>query len=650
MPPRASFPGLGVVLGYVLVASAFTWPLPLRLGTHLTGEPGGDTGVYVWNQWVFRHEALTQRANPLTTDQILSLSYRADLSQHNYTAFLDVLAMPLQPLFGVVATFNLVFLAMSVLTAWCTYRLARRAFPATRLEAWIAGLAFAWTPALVARGTGHFSLVAAAPLPVFCICLMRAERSRSVRDAALAGLTVAWAAFCDAYYAVFCLLIAGLYIGTSIFRIVRGETRTPAPWRWLVDVLAITVGGLILGLVFRGGGHLDVLGVSISVRGLYTPVLVLTMLVAIRVLMAWRPRLVPSMPLRPLPIRLVVVALMACAAPLSPVLYGLGARLADGRFVSPPVLWRSSPDGVDLLAFVTPNPNHPVVRWLLGDGSPPPAMLAEYTAAFSLVALGLIGLAVWKAGFRPRAGWWWLTGGFALLALGPFIHLAGANTYIPGPWSLLRYVPLVGVVRTPTRFAIVAALGLAILLAGALAALGQRAPQRRRALGLAVLVLLVAELWPAPRILYSARISPVYDIVAADPRPVRLLDFPTGVRDGASSTGNFSARSQFRQTRHGKKLIGGYLSRISPKRLEEMKREHPTYARLMTLSEFGYLDQDDTAVLLALGEGFCQRANVGYVAIDYGRTTGPAGALVVRALRLNEIARDGSIVLYKPRP
>ena len=637
------------MLGYVLVASAFTWPLPLNLGTQLTGDPGGDTGVYVWNQWVFRYEALTQRANPLTTDQILSLSYRADLSQHNYTAFLDLLALPLQPFLGVVATFNLVFLAMSVLTAWCTYRLARRAFPATRLEAWIAGLAFAWTPALVARGTGHFSLVAAAPLPVFCICLMRAERSRSMRDAALAGLTVAWAAFCDAYYAVFCLLIAGLYIATSIFRIVRADTRTRAPWLWLIDVLALTVGGLILGIVFGGGRQLDLLGMHVSVRGLYTPVLALTVLLGLRALLTWRPRVVPSMPLRPVPLRLGIVAVMACAAPLSPVLYGLGARIADGRFVSPPVLWRSSPDGVDLLAFVTPNPNHPLVRWLLGEARPTAVVFVEYTAAISLVALGLIALAVWKAGFRPRAGWWWLTAGFALLALGPFVHLAGVNTFVPGPWSLLRYVPLVGVVRTPTRFAIVAALGAAILLAGALAAIGQRFPQRRRAIGITVLALLVAELWPAPRTLYSARISPIYDIVAADPRPVRLLDFPTGVRDGASSTGNFSARSQFRQTRHGKKLIGGYLSRISPQRLEEMKRDQPTYARLMTLSEFGGLDDDDTAVLMAFGEGFCRRANVGYVAIDLSRTTEQAAALVRRALRLDEIARDGSMVLYRPR-
>jgi len=46
------------VLGYALVAVVFTWPLAAHFGTHLTGSPAGDAGVYVWNQWVFQHELL----------------------------------------------------------------------------------------------------------------------------------------------------------------------------------------------------------------------------------------------------------------------------------------------------------------------------------------------------------------------------------------------------------------------------------------------------------------------------------------------------------------------------------------------------------------------------------------------------------------
>jgi hypothetical protein len=97
---------LAVVLGYVLAAVVFTWPLALHLSTHFTGDPGGDTGVYVWNQWVF-HQELTTGHNPLTTEKILSLSAPAvDLTQHNYTAFLNVMALPLISGLGVVRSFN----------------------------------------------------------------------------------------------------------------------------------------------------------------------------------------------------------------------------------------------------------------------------------------------------------------------------------------------------------------------------------------------------------------------------------------------------------------------------------------------------------------------------------------------------------------
>ena len=115
-----------------------------------------------------------------------------------------------------------------------------------------------------------------------------------------------------------------------------------------------------------------------------------------------------------------------------------------------------------------------------------------------------------------------LTLGFAALSLGPFIHIAGINTHVPGPWALLRYVPLVGAARTPTRFSIVAALGLAILLAGALAALGRRFPEHRRLVAATVGLTLVLELAPAPRTLYSASIPSIYTTFAADPRPVRV--------------------------------------------------------------------------------------------------------------------------------
>jgi hypothetical protein len=640
---------LAVVLGYVLAASAFTWPLPLFLGTHFTGDPGGDTGVYVWNQWVF-HQELTTGHNPLATEKILSLTSRVDLTQHNYTAFLNLLALPLISWLGIVTSFNVVFLLVSALNAIVAYGLIRRATAANRFEAWLGGLVFAWAPAMIARTTGHFSLAAAAALPAFLWCLINAEETRSAKDAVLVGLCMSWAALSDAYYGVYCLMIAVIYLAATLLRVSRAAKPTPRPWRWLLDVMIVCFGGLIAGLVLGRGGEFTLLGVPVHVRSLYNPVLILTALVMVRLVIWWRPHLeLPFDSQRSL-IKVTLIAALACAGPLSPVLYGLGGRIAEGRFVTPSIFWRSSPRGVDLLSFVTPNPLHPIARWFAGDPlTTRPTQFVEYTASLSIVSLIVIGMAIWLAGYRPRKRWFVLTLGFGLLALGPFIYIAGINTHVPGPWALLRYAPGFGLARMPGRFAIVALLGVAVLMAGALAAMGERWPKRRRLIGAVVGLLLVFELWPAPRTLYSAEVSVIYDRIAADPRPVRVLVLPFGVRDGVWEAGNFRPRSQYNQTRHGKALIGGYLSRISRKRVESMRENYPTLDALIKLSEKKPLDASVKAVLDERGDRLVEQANLGYVVIDARFIPPDRARMVIEALKLREVQQDAHLTLYVPQ-
>jgi hypothetical protein len=207
-------------MAYAVVAIAFSWPLPLHLSTHLTGDPAGDTGVYVWNQWVFQHELIDRRSFPYFTETIFASGRPANLGLHNYTTFQNVLALPLIRLFGIVPAFNLVGLLMSVMTAYATFLLARRV-TGRAAEAWIAGLIFAWSPLMITRGLGHQSLIAAAPLAVFLLLLLRADDQRketgaiSVKVAAALGVTVAWASGTDVYYAVYCLLIGAAYTSSG---------------------------------------------------------------------------------------------------------------------------------------------------------------------------------------------------------------------------------------------------------------------------------------------------------------------------------------------------------------------------------------------------------------------------------------------------
>jgi len=276
-----------------------------------------------------------------------------------------------------------------------------------------------------------------------------------------------------------------------------------------------------------------------------------------------------------------------------------------------------------------------------------PTKYIEGLVSVPLVAIVTMVVA-WRAGWIPSRWWTGLTVLFGLLALGPFIHIAGVNTFVPGPWAFLRYVPILGLARTPSRFSVVLMLGIAILFATALVALTRRYPARRRLVVTTVGALLLFELFPAPRPIYSAEIPRIYQHVKDAGGDIRLLELPVGARDGTSSVGNFTARSQFYQTFHEKPLVGGYLSRVSRKRIDAMRSNAMTDA-LIVLSEGGDIPEETKARLIDLGPAWTERSNIGFVVIDRLRTSDALRAFAVGALRLEHVATEGDLELYRPR-
>ena len=633
-----------VLLGYAAVAVIFSWPLPIHLATSLTGEPGGDTGVYVWNQWVFRHEFI-KGGFPYLTNTLFGPGQLTDLSLHNYTTFADLVALVLRSFLTVIEAFNVVYLLLMVLGGYTAYLLAHHV---TRDPAvsFIAGFLFGWSPIVITRGTGHFSLVATAPLAVFILLLLRAGDHIRVRDAIALGATIAWASMTDVYYAVFCLLIGAVFVISRVVSVKRrdSELGTAAVTRGL-NVALWCAAIFVATIAITGGWRVNVAGLSVSARSLYTPVLVLTVLAMIRFL---RRQTFTISALTAADLwrfaRIVAVTGAVTAVLAAPLLYAALVRVIRGEFDTPAIYWRSSPPGVDLLAFVLPNPNHPlapdaIAAWL----TTLPQAYIENVASLPYVGMAIMFFA-WRAGWRPSRWWVGVSVAFGLLALGPFVHVAGQNTFVPGPWALLRYVPLVGFVHTPARFAILFTLCFAIVVADALRAWSAHHPHRQRLLIVAGFALAV-ELLPAPMTMYPAEAPALFRHVAAAPPSTVLLEMPFGVADGTSSIGNFGARAQFHQTAHGRTIMGGFLSRVPRRRFDEALA-HPVQHALVTLSEKKALSTDAETALLQQGPAFVREKRIGFVVVNRDRTTPAAEALVARAFQLRHVETNDSFVLY----
>ena len=128
-----------------------------------------------------------------------------------------------------------------------------------------------------------------------------------------------------------------------------------------------------------------------------------------------------------------------------------------------------------------------------------------------------------------------------------------------------------------------------------------------------------------------------------------MLELPFGIRDGTSSVGDFTARSQFFQTVHGKRLIGGYLSRVSRRRVRDTRRD-PMLDALIWLSEGRELDASRWRSLVETGPAFVERANVGFVVIDRRRTTRAMREFANRAFELQLIEVGRRLRALRPAP
>ena len=637
---------------YVVLSVVVVWPLASQLRSALPGDIHGDTGVYVWNLWVFSHEVLKHGRWPLSTDLVFAATGGADFSLHNYTPLAGAVALPLIPLLGLVGAYNAVLLLALASSGVGAYWLARHQGYG-RPASLVGGAVFLALPMVGARASAHLSLVTNAALPLFLVALDRALAKPSAGRGMALGTVVAAAAYSDAYYGVFCALMGVFVLAWRYLRVASGAPVDLAVRRWL-DVGA---GALVLVAVvshLSGAAEIRLAGLLVTgLRTPYLPVLLATLAVCARMWLTWRPSWQLSWAPEEWPrlLRTGAVAVATALVWLAPLLVGLAIRWQHGRLPRVPIYWRSGPRGVDLLAYAVPSPIHALwgawtERWLL-----PPVQDAFPELVASCAVTLLVALFISHRRDALPTRWIAFTGLFVSLSLGPFVHVAGANTLVPGPWAVLRYLPVIGLARSPSRFALVAGLGIAMLTTAAVEAWPRRQSAVARAATWLMALLCAFELLPGGRRLYPAdtpRALASLNGQTADERE-RVLFLPTGIRDGTTSVGDFSASTLFFQTFHGRPLLGGYLSRVSDWRREASESD-PVYGALLTLSgSSGTLTSQGHEEAARLARAFLSRHCVRYVVVDKRRASGRLNEFATEVFGLSRLESDGQFDLLMPR-
>jgi hypothetical protein len=219
-------------------------------------------------------------------------------------------------------------------------------------------------------------------------------------------------------------------------------------------------------------------------------------------------------------------------------------------------------NSADLLAFVSPQPLHPLWGAVMRGWYREHALdLGHETVVYPglvVVALATVGLAT----STTRRPFWAVAAALlAALSVGPVIHLGGPEAGLalpfglPTPYAVLQEMPFVAIGRTPARFMGPAMLALAVLAAAGVVALRERRPAWRPFVGPAAALLIVFEFLPLPFPTFTPHVPAGYALLAERGCGGPILELP------AYASGPDQKKRLFFQALHGCSISGGYVSR-----------------------------------------------------------------------------------------
>jgi Interleukin-like EMT inducer len=502
-----------VILAYLLLTLALTWPMTAHFGSHVPGD-GSDDPPLTWNLWWVPHALLDLKASPFDCNYLF-YPLGINLAFYTHTVLNGVLSIPIQATVGLIPASNVLLLSSFVLSGYGAFLLAlyllrqrrrdtkeQQVNVGTYCVAFFAGLLYAFASSKLSYAAlGQWDITSSQWIPFYILYLFKmADHPGRWGYVFLAALFLLFQAYAETIFASFLVLFTVLWV---VWKLASGHRA----WRILPPVAA---------------------------TGLISAVGLIPLLTA----------MIPDM-------RAEGDILME------------GGGFADVF-------------SADLLGFLIPTMHHPLFGSLVEHFSFDHTVGQHLYLGYSVLALAIVGV-VW-GWRRPSVKFWLLSAlTFWLLTLGPSLRVNGHDTGLPLPFALVARLPFFEGNRYPSRYSVLLALSLAVLVGFGLTAIlswigkkhASTAAGRlfRPALVILLSTLLLFEQLSVPLPLSDMRVPPVYQGIADMPGDWTLLDVPVAWRNGFRVTGTLDPIimfEQYYQTVHGKRLLAGNISRNPP--------------------------------------------------------------------------------------
>ena len=227
---------LGVVFLFLVLALAVTYPLVFQLSSHIAGCcDAWQSYWYIW--WTKEFFSLEGGINPLFTDFIF---YPTGTSLSFESMYNRLLGSLLWPIFGGVATYNLLYLSTYVLSAFGAYLLVLH-LTGNRKAGVVAGVVYGFSVVHVLH-IQHLNVITIQWLPFLVLWLLKALDAPTVKNAVICAVFYLLVLLSSGYYAVagaILLALVLLWEGKLVF------TR-----KFLKFLIVFSVSSIILSLPF----------------------------------------------------------------------------------------------------------------------------------------------------------------------------------------------------------------------------------------------------------------------------------------------------------------------------------------------------------------------------------------------------------------
>ena len=193
VPPQLIERPRNAALLYLALTLLMTFPLAWQWRGSIPAG-AGDIWQNYWNFWWWK-QCLLEGFNPLHSP-LLFFPNGADLVFHTHSPFNQVLAMPVNLLFGEAAAYNFCILFALTLIGFGTYLLVRELTGSAEAGV-LAGIVFAYFPQTIEQTLEHLNLFSLQFIPLALYFLLRWSRSLRLIDALAFGACFGLNALCS---------------------------------------------------------------------------------------------------------------------------------------------------------------------------------------------------------------------------------------------------------------------------------------------------------------------------------------------------------------------------------------------------------------------------------------------------------------------